>query len=154
MRKGVVIRVIDTYKNDNTFNKTFTSQRNSLLIEHIDGSYATYKGFDKNQIFVKLGQKVNPHTVLGKLEKFNKTNYRLDFNTFHYLKNLLDDKKSTLKNRNYKTKYLNPNFFTDNVNKKIKSQERHTVSFSKEIKLQEFSRREKRKYKKKPEDFK
>ena len=148
MRKGVVIRVIDTYKNDNTFNKTFTSQRNSLLIEHIDGSYATYKGFDKNQIFVKLGQKVNPHTVLGKLEKFNKTNYRLDFNTFHYLKNLLDDKKSTLKNRNYKTKYLNPNFFTDNVNKKIKSQERHTVSFSKEIKLQEFSRREKRKYKK------
>lgn len=153
MRKGVVIKVIDKYINDDKLNKTFTSERNRILIEHIDGSYASYKGFDKNQIFVKLGQKVYPHTVLGKLEKFNKTNYRLDFNTFHYLENLLDDKKSTLKNRNHKTKYLNPNFFTDNINKKIESRESYNVSFNEEIKLQEFSRREKKKYKKKPNAF-
>lgn len=153
MRKGVVIRIIDKYINDDKLNKTYTSERNSILIEHIDGSYASYKGFDKNQIFVKLGQKVYPHTVLGKLEKFNKTNYRLDFNTFHYLENLLDDKKSTLKNRNHKRKYLNPNFFTDNINKKIESRESYNVSFSEEIKLQEFSRREKKKYKKKPNTF-
>lgn len=153
MRKGVVIRIIDKYINNDKLNKTYTSERNSILIEHIDGSYASYKGFDKNQIFVKLGQKVYPHTVLGKLEKFNKTNYRLDFNTFHYLENLLDDKKSTLKNRNHKRKYLNPNFFTDNINKKIESRESYNVSFSEEIKLQEFSRREKKKYKKKPNTF-
>jgi hypothetical protein len=153
MRKGVVIRIIDKYINDDKLNKTYTSERNSILIEHIDGSYASYKGFDKNQILIKLGQKVYPHTVLGKLEKFNKTNYRLDFNTFHYLENLLDDKKSTLKNRNHKRKYLNPNFFTDNINKKIESRESYNVSFSEEIKLQEFSRREKKKYKKKPNTF-
>ena len=153
MRKGIVIRIIDEYINDDKLNKTFTSKRNSILIEHIDGSYAAYKGFDKNQIFVKLGQKVYPHTPLGKLEKFNKTNYRLDFNTFHYLKNLLDDKKSTLKNRNHKTKYLNPNFFTDNVNKRIESRESYNVSFNEEIKLQEFSRKEKKKYKRNPNAF-
>jgi hypothetical protein len=153
MRKGVVIEVIDKYINDAELNKAFTSERNYILIEHIDRSYASYKGFHKNQIFVKLGQKVYPHTVLGKLEKFNKTNYRLDFNTFHYLENLLDDKKSTLKNRNHKTKYLNPNFFTDNINKKIESRESYNVSFNEEIKLQEFSRREKKKYKKKPNTF-
>ena len=153
MRKGIVIKIIDEYNNDEKLNKTLTSARNRILIEHKDGSYATYKGFDKNQIFVKLGQKIYPHTSLGKLEKFNKTNYRLDFNTFYYLKNLLDVKKSTLKNRNRKTKYLNPKFFIDNVIKKIESRQNYNVSFNEEIKLQEFSRREKKKYKKKPNEF-
>jgi hypothetical protein len=154
MRKGMVVKIVDEYNNnDDKLHKTFTSKRNHIFIEHIDGSYATYKGFDKNQIFVKLGQEVYPHTSLGKLEKFNKTNYRFDFNTFYYLKNLLDDKKSTLKNRNHKTKYLNPNFFIDNAVKKIESRENHIVSFNEKIKLQEFTRREKKKYKKKPNKF-
>lgn len=153
MRKGIVVKIVDKYNNDNKLIKTFTSKRNLILIEHIDGSYATYKGFDKNMIFVKLGQEIYPHTSLGKLEKFNKTNYRLDFNTFHYLKNLLDNKKSTLKNRNHKTKYLNPNFFIDNDVKKIESGENHNVSFNEDIKIQEFTRREKKKYKKKPHKF-
>ena len=148
MRKGIVVKIVDDYNNDDKLNKTFTSKRNHIFIEHIDGSYATYKGFDKNQIFVKLGQEVYPHTSLGKLEKFNKTNYRFDFNIFYYLKNLLDDKNNTLKNRNHKTKYLNPNFFIDNVVKKIESRENHNVSFNEEIKLQEFTRREKKRYKK------
>lgn len=154
MRKGKVVKIVDKYNSDIILDKTFTSKRNSILIEHIDGSYSNYKGFDKNQIFVKLGQEVYPHTSLGKLEKFNKTNYRLDFSTFHYLKNLLDNKKSTLKNRKYKTKYLNPNFFIDNDIKKIESRKNHTVTFTEEIKLQEFTRREKKKYRKKPNEFK
>lgn len=154
MRKGTVVRVINKYKNDEKFNKSFTSNRNHVLIEHKDGSYATYKGFDKNQIFVKLGQEVYPHTSLGKLEKFNKTNYRLDFNIFHYLKNLLDGNKNTFTNRNHKTKYLNPNFFIDNSNKKIKSKDTYKVLFNEEVKLQEFSRREKKKYRKNKNDYK
>lgn len=153
MRKGIVVKIIDKYENDDKLIKTYTSKRNRIIIEHKDGTYASYEGFDKNQIFVKLGQKVYPHTILGKLEKFNKTNYRLDFNTFHYLENLLDDTETTLKNRNHKTKYLNPKFFTDNVIKKIESKQNYNVSFNEEIKLQEFSRREKKKYKKKPKEF-
>lgn len=154
MRKGIVVRIINEFKNDDKLNKSYTSKRNRILIEHPDGSYAAYKGFDKNEIFIKLGQKVYPHTPLGKLEKFNKTNYRLDFSAFHYLKNLLDDKKSTVKKRNYKTKYLNPFFLMDNEVKKIESRETYNVSFSEKIKLQEFSRREKKKYKKNPKEFK
>lgn len=153
MRKGIVVKIIDRYKNDEKLNKTYTSDRNYILIEHKDGSYATYKGFDKNQIFVKLGQKIYLHTRLGILEKFNTTNYRLDFNVFHYLKNLLEDKKSTLTNRNHKTKYLNPTFFTNKSNKKIVSKESYEVSFNQEVKLQEFSRREKKKYRKKQNDY-
>ena len=105
MRRGVVVKIVDKYENDNKFNKTFTSKRNEILIEHEDGTYANYKGFDKNQIFVKLGQEVYPHTPLGKLDKFNE-NYRFDFNIFHFLKNLLDTKKNaSLKDREYKVKY-------------------------------------------------
>lgn len=148
MRKGIVIKIIDEYENDDKVNKTYTSDKNRILIEHEDGSYAAYKGFDKNKIFVKLGKEVYPHTTLGQLEKFNITNYRLDFNVFYYLENLLDDTKSTLKNRNYKAKYLNPIFFTDNQNTKIKSGENYKVSYNQEIKLQEFSKIEKKKYKK------
>lgn len=153
MRKGIVVEIIDDYKNDDELNKTYTSKGNLIIIEHKDGSYATYKGFDKNQIFLKLGQKVYPHTALGKLEKINKTDYRLDFNTFHYLENLLDDTKSTLANRNHKIKYIDPNFFMDNSTKKIKSNENYKVSFNEEVKLQEFSKREKKKYNKNPNNF-
>ncbi len=153
MRKGIVVEIIDKYKNNGDFNKTFKSNRNFILIEHKDGSYAIYRGFDKNKIFIKLGQKVYPHTPLGKLEKFNETSYRLDFNVFHYLENLLDNTKTTLKNINNKTKYINPTFFMDNLHKKIKPNETYKVSFNEEIKLQEFSKREIKKYKKKPNNF-
>ena len=153
MRKGIVVKIIDEYQNDDKINKAFTTKRNLILIEHKDGTYATYKGFNKNEIFVKLGQKVYPHTILGKLEKFNKTSYRLDFNSFHYLNNLLDDTENTLKNRNHKIKYLNPIFLSDNLNTKIKSKEIYKVSFNEELKLKEFSKREKKKYKKNPNNF-
>lgn len=154
MRKGKVVRLIKKYDKDVEFNKIYTSKRNIVLIEHEDGTFATYKGFNKNQIFVKLGQDVYPHTPLGILEKFNKNNHRLDFNIFHYLPDLIDKEKSTLKNRISKIKYINPNFFVDNENKKINSGEFHIVSFKEEIKLKEFSRKEKKKYKNNPNDFK
>lgn len=153
MRKGTVVKINSEFESDQEFNKTYTSKRNSVLIEHQDGTYASYKGFGKSQIFVKLGQEIYPHTPLGKIEKFNKGNYRLDFNIFHYLNNLLEDKKSTLVERNHKRKYLNPNFFINNKNAKIKTGEIHLVSFNEGIKLQEFSRREKKQYQKKPNEF-
>jgi hypothetical protein len=153
MRKGIVVAISDTYNNDATFKKVYTSERNSILIEHIDGSVSSYKGFDKNQIFVKLGQEVYPHSFLGKLEKFNTPNYRLDFSVFHYLKNLLDTEKSTLKDRDHKVQFLDPVFFIENANKKIKSRETYQVLCNENIKLQEFSRREKRKYRKEPKFF-
>lgn len=153
MRRGIVVEIVNEYQNDTEFNNSFTSKKNSIKVEHNDGSYALYSGFDKNEIFVKLGQEIYPHTTLGKLSKFDESTYRLNFNVFHYLKNLLDDKKTTLKNRVHKTKYLNPTFYVDNTTKKIEQGKEYTVSFNEEIKLQEFSKREKRKYKKTPEKF-
>ncbi|MDG1529407.1 MAG: hypothetical protein P8I51_10390 [Polaribacter sp.] len=153
MRRGVVVEIVNEYQNDTKFNNSFTSKRNSIKVEHNDGTYAIYSGFDKNEIFVKLGQNIYPHTTLGKLSKFDESTYRLSFNVFHYLKNLLDDKKTTLKNRIHKTKYLNPTFYVDNTTKKIEHGKEYIVSFNEEIKLQEFSKREKRKYKKTPEKF-
>ena len=154
MRRGIVVKIVDNYNSDDKFKKTFTSKRNWIVIEHKDGTYASYEGLDKNQIFVKLGQEVYPHTPLGKLGKFNKDDYRFDFSVYHYTDGLLDDQeKNTLRDRKYRTKYLNPNFFIDGSDKKIKPGESYKVLFNDDIKLQEFSRREKRKYKKNPSNF-
>ncbi|MFH4968890.1 hypothetical protein V8G61_11860 [Gaetbulibacter sp. M240] len=153
MRRGQVIHIKNEYDKDVKFNKLYTSARNAIIIEHEDGTYALYQGFNKDEIFVKPGQEVYPHTVLGTLEKFNKGNYRFDFNIFHFLNNLLDEKESTLKDRNYKIKFLDPVFFVNNKNVKLQPGEVYNVSINEKLITQEFSNREKKKYQKNPELF-
>lgn len=55
MRKGKVIKIVNNYNYDSAYKKVYTSKRNGITIEHDNGTYAIYKGFDKNEIFVKLG---------------------------------------------------------------------------------------------------
>jgi len=154
MRKGIVVYIVDEHDTTNA-DVLFTTKRNKIVIEHKDGSYASYKGFDKNEIFVELGQKIYPHTKLGILTKDKENNlYHLGFSVYHYLGNLLSDETGTLKNSIRRTKYLNPIFSVNNQKQNLKSKEVYTATFNDEIRLQEFSRREKRKYKKNPSDFK
>lgn len=137
-----------------TVDKTYTSKTNLITIEHKDGTYSSYKGFDKNKIFVKLGQEVFPQTPLGQLGLFNNDKFRLSFCVFHYLKDQFNRQKSTLSNRKKTKKYLNPYFTTDQSLVQIESSKTYKTVFRKEDLLQEFSRKEKKKYKKKPELFK
>lgn len=156
MRKGIVVRIIDKYDEVDEFNTLFTTNRNSIVIEHKDGTYASYKGFKKNNIVVKLGQKVYPHTVLGKLSRSNKASYRFDFNVYHFTENIIDtERKSVLTNKNkaHKTKFLNPSFYTGNKIQKLRHGSFYEVSYSDEVKLEEFSKREIKKFKKNPKEF-
>lgn len=63
VRKGTVVKVADLYDDDNN---NFESKRknNSLIIEHEDGTLATYQGLKKG-FLVKLGQIVFPGQALG-----------------------------------------------------------------------------------------
>ncbi len=65
VRKGVVIDVVDKYQVDNS--KNYTANRNSILVEHLDGTMAHYSGFAKGGTFVKIGSSVFPHTPIGTL---------------------------------------------------------------------------------------
>lgn len=154
MRKGTVVIIEDEHSELDKEGVTYTSRRNRIVIEHKDGTMASYKGFSKDKIFVKKGQTVYPHTPLGMTAMINEGRYRLDFSVYHYLPNLLDAKKSTLKNKIHRSKYLNPTFLLDGEYKKIEHRQSYISSINEKVRLQEFSRREKKKYKKKPENFK
>ena len=154
MRKGIVIEIINKFKADTLSQKSFTSKRNRIIVEHSDGTYASYTGFNKESISVKLGQIVYPQTQLGTMEVLNKGNYRLSFDV-HYLidNNLERQKKQTLKNRKSQNEYLTPYFITKNGAEKITSNKEYTVFFNETILFQELTRREKKKYKKNPSIF-
>ncbi len=154
MRKGTVVNIDAEYDEQPSDNYNFTSKLNSITIEHKDGTFSKYKGFNKNLIFVKLGQKVYPHTPLGQLSRFDSSQYRLYFNVF-YLKAIKRDffnDRSAKKESYYG--YVNPLFYTKEGELLVEGNHQYTSAINDEIYFNEFSRREKRKYKKHPERFK
>lgn len=153
MRRGIVVELEDKYEKEDNSKYTYTSKRNSLIIEHPDGTYASYIGFEKGQFYVNLGQEVYPHTPLGKVDRFGDS-YRLGFSVYHFLPNLMDREKITMKKRNTVAKFINPLFLINGESKTIKHMDKYEVDFNEDLKLQEFSKREKKRYKKHPEDFK
>jgi len=154
MRKGLVVEIKDIYESDTLLQKNYTSYRNSILIEHADGSYAEYRGFKKNSILVELGQTVYPQTQLGIVDKFNKEDYRLDFSVYYLIDDKLERKENqTLKDIKCRYEYLSPYFITKNGVCKIEHRKEYTVEFNETILLEELTKKEKKKYKNNPELF-
>lgn len=71
VRKGMVVSVKDLYETDNPGNLAYKSNQNELIIEHADGTFATYRGFKKGSFTVKVGQTVFPGSVLGVNTKYS-----------------------------------------------------------------------------------
>jgi len=142
MRKGIVIELTNEFVTDTIVDKSFTSKRNSVIVEHEDGTYTSYKGLKKNSMFVKLGQTVYPQTKLGVMDILNKDGYRCSF-TVYYVKD----------SEAFEYEYITPNFLTEKGVDKLISEKEYKVIFNEELLLQEFTRREKKKYKKEPSKF-
>lgn len=147
MRKGIVVRVKNEYDDNSSTNAHYTSMRNSVVVEHADGTFAEYKGFKKNGIFVKLGETIYPQTELGITEKYDLKSYRLDFSVY-YLSDiaLKENRNQTLKGYKSNYKYLMPNFVTQDGENTIESKKEYITSANEAIITQEFSRSEKKKY--------
>ncbi|MGB2128226.1 MAG: hypothetical protein ACPHXR_01995 [Flavicella sp.] len=154
MRKGVVLRVKDEFDSDSTLEHSYPSTLNTVLIEHADGTYASYKGFQKNSISVKKGQTVYPHTKLGVLSEFKKREYILRFSVFYKNFNLSDiDKRNKLSNIKSSFVSFAPYFITENGVQQLQNMKFYISASSKEAVSAEMSRKERRKYKKSPELF-
>ena len=157
MRKGIVVKIINEYNDDPSIKKNYTSKRNSIIIEHEDGTFAAYKGFQINTIKVKLGQTVYPQTQLGLVQLFDKTanNYRFDFSIYYLsnYENIVNSEKRTLKNHSNYYKYLTPRFLTKDGLTTVESKKEYMASFDESILLQEMTRSEKKKYAKDPNQF-
>ena len=153
MRKGIVVKIDNQYQNS-SLDMSFTSKRNSITVEHSDGTIAIYNGFKKNLIFVKLGQTVYPQTELGVIEEFNPGVYRADFFVFYWSdKEINTASKQFFQNYRSKYTYLAPYFVTENGVAQIVSTNEYEALCTEEQLTLEFSRSEKKKYLKEPTLF-
>jgi len=137
MRKGIVVFIDNQYDDNSVLNAQYTSRRNKVLIEHEDGTFAMYRGFKKNGIFVASGQAVNPQTELGIIEKYNNDSYRLDFDVYYLSQSTFNpqEKQSSLRTKNT-YRHLVPVFYTLEGEMNIKSGKEYTVSSNANILVQ------------------
>lgn len=153
MRKGIVVGIEDNFKIDNSKEYRFTSNMNSILIEHKDGTVARYSGFDKNNIYVKLGDQVYPQTKLGKLVEINTSDYRLYFSVIYLNKERLMNKEETEKKGQSVWADINPRFLNKNLPTHLQHDQTYIVECNDDIFFKEFNRREKKLYTKDKSDF-
>jgi hypothetical protein len=146
MRKGIVVALENEYNEGSSIDKQYTSQRNSIVIEHADGTYASYKGFKKNSIAVKLGQTVYPETKLGMTEIFDNEKYKIDISVYYFSDPDFKIKNKSLENYKGKTKFITPIFVTSEGENRIENGKEYSVLTDETMITKEFSKSEKKKY--------
>jgi len=150
-RKGIVVKVTNNYPNDTLNIISYQSKVNQVLIEHTDGTLASYKGFAQNSIMVEEGQTVFPRTPLGIISAYdNRGQGQLRFSVYYLnYTNPETENNNTFKNKISYYAYIEPYFLTKNGSVKLESGESYKTVISKEIIFQEFTKRELKKLRKK-----
>jgi hypothetical protein len=150
VRKGIVVKTVDKYNPDTTKVYNYSSNQNSILVEHADGTFASYTGFCKEKIFVEPGQIIYPQSPLGVLRRIDKRPlYRLCFHIYFLISTDLESKRDeTMLTRKSMNEFLTPNFYTSEGVLKLKEKEKYTVAINEEIYSHELTRKEKKKMKK------
>ena len=148
IRKGIVIEIKDTYIPDYSIEASFYSEQNSISIEHIDGTVATYKGFDKNTIQLKEGETVYPQTTLGQLVKYDKRDiYRLYLTLYSYTTKDNISLFSLNSSDDYGITYLTPKFYVRNSQEILKDNIPYIVDFDEKTQFKEMRKKEIKKFK-------
>lgn len=140
VRKGIVVEVVDLYSDD-TKDFKFTSKVNSIIVEHADGTLATYKGFKKG-IFVKEGQTVYPGTALG-INSITNDRYGISL-MISYLKSAdIAAAKRNTKDAKSLYGFVNPYFCTTaNANGQLSNQQYYTAVLPAEVVQKEMTKKE------------
>lgn len=131
MRKGIVVIIRNLFEKDydEVSKKTTTIERKQIVIEHADGTFASYSRVEEKSICVTLGQKVDPQTKLGIMDRHNNDTYKIVFNVYYHE----EDKK------NYRGTEVafTPNFLTEKGIGKLEDKKEYIVSYDDNIKRQE-----------------
>lgn len=144
-RKGMVVKVNDQFETDTI--SFFNSKKNYITLEHADGSFATYTGFAKNNIFVKPGQTIYPQTPLGNIkEPFKPIPNNFSFMVY-YLTKEKSKQKSTNTNftKNIKQVFITPYFNTEQGILKLEHYEKYNVAVNADEIQKEMTKSEKKK---------
>lgn len=147
VRKGLVVKVVDGVKTDTTQSFSFIRSKNEVLIEHEDGTFARYKALKDGSVCVVEGQWVNPSDKIGLTSKYDKKHrYQLRFMISYLDKSLLENLSETKRKR--VNGYLKPLFLTQDGIAFLETKRKYRACCTEELIMQEFSRREKKKYQK------
>ena len=147
IRKGIVVEVINKFKSKSDKVYSYYSEKNSIEIEHKDGSIASYKGFGDNQINVKIGQLVFPQTKLGELAKYDsREKYRLYLSLYSF-KTIEGKSLNNIKSSDIEINYITPKFYINGDIKELKNRERFEVDYNEDVLFNEMRRREIKRYK-------
>ncbi|MGZ2368550.1 M23 family metallopeptidase [Ancylomarina sp. YFZ004] len=145
-RKGLVVEVTDEYSADTIQNFSFISSVNEVLVEHSDGTLARYSGFKRGSIKVKPGQNVYPQEELGLLGRYDSdTDHKLHF-CLYYLNTPHIDNFNTEEKKMNRFTYVNPRFHWKGGESIILPRNDYVAESTEKLIMQEFSRREKKKY--------
>ena len=155
IRKGIVVKVIDEFKSDNSKTYGYKNKSNAIIIEHEDGTLARYSVLKHKSLMVKVGDIVYPTApiaIAGSYDKPENSQLRL---SIYYLNERVKEydfyaKKPTISNQIHIYSYVNPLFYVDS-NKIIKLEKNEVyTSFYDDSTIEvEMSKREGKKWKKK-----
>jgi len=143
-RKGIVVSVVDDYSTDTTQLVSYSSSRNMILIEHKDGTYARYEGFDRKKIYVKPGDLVLPNQPLGGLSQYDKSGtYQLRFSVDYLIEPKVDNSSDNSdKKRKIDYNYINPYFQTTDGLLRLAQSKKYTTQITEDVIIKELSARE------------
>lgn len=143
VRKGIVVDIKDSYETEIANDVAYSSRTNSVIIEHADGTLATYKGFKKGSFMVEVGQTVFPGSTLG---LNTKTNPKSDFHIslmLSYLKSKEIDRTRTLQNSKSLYGFITPRFSTlEDPNVILEARKTYTASLPVEVQKKELTKKE------------
>lgn len=150
VRKGVVIDVVRDYDVDTTKTFTYYNKMNSVKIEHNDGTLALYSGFNKNEIYVNVGDIVYPkYNALGKTEIYDaRKKHRINFSLFYYSTKKGVKLSSLSKNNQTEIIYITPTFYQNGESIKLKKDFFYESDYDDKTLFQNLSKRQIKKYKK------
>jgi hypothetical protein len=139
MRKGIVVNLIDKFERNIDTTVSYSSRENTVRIEHEDGTYGEYRGFQKNSFKVTLGDVVYPNTPLGIVELVepNKCRFTFDISYISNIENLSETSYTKAKSI-YDN--VNPYFITTDGVIQLEDKKQYTTLISEEAITKEMSK--------------
>lgn len=149
-RKGEVVKIVDEFNPDTSFEYDFHNESNYIVVEHDDGTLARYGVLKKNSVMVKLGDDVFPLTPLAVTGSYdNPENSQLRFSVYYLEDDILElnNSGSSLSNQRHYHSYVNPFFYNgeDGSVTKLTSDKDYVAYCNNDIIEEEMTKREKKK---------
>lgn len=147
VRKGIVMEIEDGADPvASGSNVSYSTQRNSMIIEHEDGTMAWYGVLEKNSFMVKEGDMVYPHTPLALAGTYDMQEYQIRLRIYYLT---YDNKVKFSREKGFKTstEYIAPRFITANGILKLEHGKTYSSAvITEDIITKEMTRKEKKEY--------